>query len=83
MYLSVKNVIPQENYTLLLTFENDEQRRFDVKPYLNTGVFDELKNIEIFNSVRVGFDTVEWNNDVDLDPEFLYRNSVSVAESGS
>ncbi len=78
MYLSVKNVVPKENYTLLLTFENDEQRRFDVKPYLNTGVFRELRDIELFNTVRVSFDTIEWKNDVDLDPEFLYRNSVRV-----
>ncbi len=78
MYLSVKNVVPQENYTLLLTFENDEKRRFDVKPYLNTGLFSELRNIELFNTVRVCFDTIEWENEADLDPEFLYRDSVSV-----
>ncbi len=78
MYLSVKNVVPKENYTLLLTFENDEQRRFDVKPYLDTGVFRELKDVELFNTVRVSFDTIEWKNEADLDPEFLYRNSVRV-----
>ncbi len=78
MYLSVKNVVPQENYMLLLTFENDEQRRFDVKPYLDAGVFRELRDVELFNTVRVCFDTVEWKNEADLDPEFLYRNSVRV-----
>ena len=59
MYLSVKNVVPQENYTLLLTFENDEKRQFDVKPYLNTGLFRELRSIDLFNTVRVCFDTIE------------------------
>ncbi len=78
MYLSVKNVVPQENYTLLLTFENDEKRQFDLKPYLNTGLFSELKNIELFNTVKVCFDTIEWENEADLDPEFLYRDSVKV-----
>jgi hypothetical protein len=75
MYQSVKNVIPGEDYTLVLTFENDEKRRFDVKPYLNTGVFRELRDVNLFNTVRVSFDTIEWQNEADLDPEFLYRTS--------
>jgi hypothetical protein len=78
MYLAVKNVVPQENYTLLLTFENNEKRRFDVKPYLDFGLFRELKDVAIFNTVKVNFDTVEWKNEADLDPELLYRKSVSV-----
>jgi hypothetical protein len=78
MYLAVKQVIPQENYTLLLTFANNEERRFDVKPYLNVGIFSELKNVEMFNTVKVSFDTVAWQNEADLDPELLYSKSVSV-----
>ncbi len=78
MYLSVKNVAPGEDYTLLLTFENDEKRRFDVKPSLDMGVFRELRDVDMFNTVRVSFDTVEWKNEADLDPEILYRNSVGV-----
>ena len=78
MYFAVKNVVPQENYTLLLTFENNEKRQFDVKPYLNMGLFSELKNVEMFNTARVSFDTVEWKNEADLDPEVLYQNSVKI-----
>jgi hypothetical protein len=51
-YSEVKNVEPLEDYNLLLTFENGKQGIFDVKPYLNEGVFKKLKNIEVFNSVR-------------------------------
>jgi len=79
MYLGVKAVKPQDNYMLLLTFENDEQRLFDMKPYLDFGpVFQALKNPSMFNSVRVCFDTVSWANEADLDPEILYPNSVMV-----
>jgi hypothetical protein len=78
MYLGVKEVKPQDDYVLLLTFENNEQRLFDMKPYLDFGpVFRELKEPSAFNSVRVYFDTVSWKNDADLDPEILYPNSVS------
>jgi hypothetical protein len=46
-----------------------------MKPYLETGIFKELKDESVFNSVRVIFDTIEWNNEADLDPEILYKNS--------
>ena len=76
MYLGVKAVRPQDDYILLITFENDEQRLFDMKPYLDFGpVFRALKEPAMFNSVRVYFDTVSWANDADLDPEILYPNS--------
>jgi len=75
MYLSVKNVTPLADYKLLLTFENGEDRVFDVKPYLEIGKFSELKDTTLFNSVSVSFDSIEWANHLDLDPEFLYRKS--------
>jgi hypothetical protein len=79
MYFAVKNVLPKEGYILLLTFENGEEREFDMKPYLESGIFRELKDIEMFNTVRTCFDTIEWGNDADLDPEFLYRKSIRIA----
>jgi len=75
MYLAVKDVKPLEDYYLLLKFENNEERIFDVKPYLEIGKFQELKDENLFKSVRVSFDTVEWANQLDLDPELLYKKS--------
>ena len=68
-----------EDYQLLLTFENDEQRVFDVKPYLHFGIFSQLRDKQSFASVHVSFDTVEWNNGADLCPEMLYRKSVKIS----
>ncbi len=76
MYLAVINVEPIEKYNIVLTFENDEIRIFDMNPYLEKGIFKELKDINHFNRVRVSFDTIEWENGIDLDPEFLYQNSI-------
>ena len=78
MYLSVTNVIALDNYKLLLTFENGEKKIFDVLPYLEIGKFSELKDNEIFKSVRVHFDSVEWANKLDLDPELLYTKGIRV-----
>ncbi|MDR0306804.1 MAG: DUF2442 domain-containing protein [Chitinispirillales bacterium] len=75
MYLSVNKVKTLDNYELELTFENKEVRVFDVKPYLNTGVFSKLKDLDFFKMVKVSFDTIEWPNGIDLDPEVLYKKS--------
>jgi hypothetical protein len=71
----VKSVSPLSDYRLLLTFDNDDRRLFDVKPYLTKGVFSELKDESLFRSVHVCFDTVEWANGADLCPEVLYVKS--------
>jgi hypothetical protein len=75
MYLGVKEVKPLAEYKLLLRFENDEERIFDMNPFLDKGVFKELKDVELFNNVHVSFDTIEWGNGADLCPELLYRDS--------
>ena len=75
MYLAVKNVKPLDNYFLLLKFENEEERIFDVKPYLDIGKFKELKDENLFKSVKVSFDSIKWANQLDLDPELLYQKS--------
>ena len=78
MYLSVKSVKPLDGYKILLEFENNEKKIFDLTPYLDLGKFSELKNVTLFNSVSVSFDTIKWSNHLDLDPEFLYQRSNSV-----
>ena len=78
MYLSVINVKPLDGYKLLLKFENEEERIFDVSPYLNMGKFAELKDVSLFNTVAVKFDSIEWANHMDLDPEILYEKSTKV-----
>jgi hypothetical protein len=80
MYLAVKDVKPLENYNLLLKFENDEERVFDVKPYLEIGKFQELKDETLFKTVKVCFDSIEWDNQLDLDPELLYEKSHNKTE---
>jgi hypothetical protein len=74
-YLAVKEVKPIHDYQLILTFSNKEKRLFDVKPYLDKGVFKELRDVAMFNTAHISFDTVEWDNQADLDPEVLYKYS--------
>ena len=75
MYLSVLSVHPIEDFKLLLTFENNEKKIFDMKPYLNIGIFSQLRDVKLFETVHVSFDSIEWNNGADLCPEVLYVES--------
>ena len=72
MYPSVSKVLPVENYTLIIEFDNGESGKLDMKPFLEFGVFQRLKDHNAFMRVRVAFDTIEWDSGVDLDPEFVY-----------
>ncbi len=76
MYFAVTEVTPLKNYKLSLKFKNGEEKVFDMTPYLEIGIFKELKDEVLFKTVRVSFDTVEWANEADIDPETLYKDSV-------
>jgi len=78
MILSVKQVIPKDNHIIQLTFSNGEIREFDLKPYLDFGIFRELRDVRVFNTVKVSFDTVVWENQADLDPEMLFLKSTPI-----
>jgi antitoxin component YwqK of YwqJK toxin-antitoxin module len=78
MYFAITEVTPLENYKLRLKFKNGEEKIFDMNPYLNTGIFKELKDETIFKTAKVSFDTVEWDNEADIDPETLYKDSVAL-----
>ena len=53
------DVKPLENYLLLISFDNGEQRVFDVKPYLSHKAFESLKDKKIFDTVKIGGLSIE------------------------
>lgn len=69
------DVKPLNNYMLELIFENGEKKQFDVKPYFKFKLFEELKDIEKFNKVKIAGLSIEWENGADICPDELYNNS--------
>jgi hypothetical protein len=63
---------PLANFELELTFNTNEVGIFDVKPYLDRGIFSQLKDISYFNQIRIFFDSIAWPNGQDFDPDHLY-----------
>lgn len=74
---SVKAVKPNSDYTLTLTFTNGEVKIFDVKPYVTKGIFRELKDLKIFNSVKPVLGSIQWIKGQDFCPDTLYLDSVA------
>lgn len=70
-------VIPLENYLLSITFNNGENKIFDVKPMISGSWFGELADKSIFNTVKIVGNTIEWINGQDICPDDLYYLSVT------
>jgi len=79
MMIKVTDVKALDNYQLELSFNTGETRVFDVGPYLNKGIFTELRDPSYFRSVRLAFGGVAWPNEQDFAPESLYVESRPVA----
>jgi hypothetical protein len=71
----VKSVRALDDYQLALEFKNKEQRIFDIKPYLNRGIFVRLQNRALFQAARVVAGSVEWPGGLDLSYDTLYLES--------
>ena len=65
-----------ENYMLRIEFDNGEQKIFDVKPYFKFKVFEEIKDLEMFNTVKIAGLSIKWDNGVDICPDELYNTSI-------
>ena len=72
-YPGVSSVEATSGHLLIIVFDTGEKKVFDVTPLLTAGRFRELAAPGVFERVRVAFDTVEWENGLDLDPEYLYE----------
>jgi hypothetical protein len=67
-----------DDLTLDLKFDDGSVRRFDVKPYLEYGIFKELQDESYFKRVSVAFGAVQWPNEQDISPETLYLESTLI-----
>jgi hypothetical protein len=69
--ISVVAVEPAEDHQLKVQLSDGRQGLFDVKPYLNLGVFQELKDPAYFRRVKAAFGGIVWPNEQDLSPETI------------
>ena len=65
-------------HVLRVRFVNGELRDFDMKPLLSRRCYRSLQSDILFQTANVTFGTVQWSNGLDIDPEWLYEDSVPV-----
>lgn len=75
---TVIQVNPQDDFHLELKFDTGEYRLFDIRPYLDRGIFHKLRDPALFRAAYIAIDTVCWPGNLDLAPETLYDGSVSI-----
>lgn len=68
----VMYVEPRAGHILYLEFNDGRRGLFDMKPYLNKGVFVRLKDLTLFEQVWVDYCTIDWPGDIDIAPETLH-----------
>ncbi len=72
--LTIIEAIYQENYKILLKFNDKKSGIIDLKYFIfNTKLkpFHKLKLIENFKDFQLDY-TLKWGEDLDLAPEYLY-----------
>lgn len=74
-------VTPLEPRVLRVRFSNGELRDFDVTPLMKRKCYQPLASDILFRAVRVAYGVVQWPNGLDIDPEWLYEDSVPVHQS--
>lgn len=71
MHWNAKIVKPLSEYRIYVEIQDGRKGIFDVKPYLDRGIFRQLKDIHYFNQVDILFGAVTWPNEQDIAPETL------------
>ena len=78
----VKDVRHVSEYKLLLTFEDGSVKLVDLERELDGEIFEPLKDVDYFKTVRVNpdLDTIVWENGADISPDFLYQIGTQMGE---
>lgn len=57
---------PDKNYTLMVKLDNGKSGIFDVKPFLDKGIFQELKDRNYFIQITVRGRSISWPHEQDF-----------------
>ena len=71
MHWDVRQARPLADHRIYVEFEDGREGIFDLKPYLDFGVFKELRDSAYFNQVGVVLGAVTWPHEQDIAPETL------------
>lgn len=59
------------DYKIKITLSNGSKGIFDVKPYLERGIFKELRDYNYFKKIKIEYGTITWPHEQDFSPETI------------
>jgi len=77
----VKDVTFQQPHFLVITFTNNERKRFSFKPYIQFPVYQKLENVVFAQKAHCVNGTVAWDDMIDFDPDTLYLESEPISNN--
>ena len=69
--IRVISVEPMEGCKLRIQLSNGKRGVFDVSPYLDKGIFHELKDLQYFRRVKVAFGGIMWPHEQDFSADTI------------
>ena len=72
-------VVALDDYKLRVTFDNGEVKVFDATPLLARKCYARLVNKAFFALASIQYGCVTWPDNIDIDPDWLYEDSVVIA----
>ncbi|MCP3881574.1 MAG: DUF2442 domain-containing protein [Sulfitobacter sp.] len=64
-------VVAREKHVLFVKMENGKSGEFDVSPYLDRGIFIELKNEGYFKQAKPAFGGIAWPHQQDFSADTI------------
>ena len=83
MHWDVLTVKPLPDYRLYVETKGGKNGIFDMKPYLQHGVFRELNDVNYFNRVSIVLGAVTWPHEQDIAPETLLAELTFVKDQAA
>lgn len=79
------DVKANEDFTLIITFDNGEKRLIDCKTFIKDNtVFEALKDYEVFKRVYVdNTHCISWDKNPNIDSEKVWNNKISLCPDSS
>jgi Protein of unknown function (DUF2442) len=69
--INIVKATPLNNYNLYIEYADGFSKQINFLPFIKDGVSKQLLDLEMFNTVKVDFGTIVWQNGYDVCPVFL------------
>ena len=79
MNWDVLTVRPLDKHCISVELAEGRRGHFDLTPYLDHGVFRELRDAAYFNLVGIQYGAVTWPHGQDIAPETLLAELIPIA----